>query len=448
MQFEEKTKSYKSEIVIGLSIFVILVIGLIIKLTFAKYSLVKNIKVTEEDINYKLLGSKMLAMYKNDGNDDIEIDTMPESGYEINETKSYCTLDNINKDSNAKLYTDENGKHVISGLSKTSKCYLYFDKIRTKKVKTALGTIEVNLDTPDFNITSCVAGTNNGSNCGEAYSGIYQANDSDGISYYFRGGVTNNYVKFANLWWRIIRINGDGSIRLIFDGISANANGTNTPDSIALKKQNFNVKQNDNMYVGFKYTSGEVHGLGTKSNALSGLETWYTSALSNYTNKIDTNAGFCGDRTPSTSTDSSNGSGGTGRTITYYGAYFRLENSKISPILTCENESDLYTVSSSTKGNKSLTYPIGLISADEVSMAGGRIGTVNYGYYLYNGQHYWTMSPYLFRSSAASMYGVSSNGQLYNWLADVTIGLRPVINLKADLTFTGNGTMSEPYIVS
>ena len=202
------------------------------------------------------------------------------------------------------------------------------------------------------------------------------------------------------------------------------------------------------MYVGFKYTSGEVHGLGTKSNALSGLETWYKSALSNYTNKIDTNAGFCGDRTPSTSTDSSNGSGGTARTITYYGAYFRLENSKISPILTCENESDLYTVSSSTKGNKSLTYPIGLISADEVSMAGGRTGTVNYGYYLYNGQHYWTMSPYLFRSSAASMYGVSSNGQLYNWIADVTIGVRPVINLKADLTFTGNGTMSEPYIVS
>jgi len=62
MQFEEKTKSYKSEIVIGLSIFVILVIGLIIKLTFAKYSLVKNIKVTEEDINYKLLCSKMLAI--------------------------------------------------------------------------------------------------------------------------------------------------------------------------------------------------------------------------------------------------------------------------------------------------------------------------------------------------------------------------------------------------
>jgi len=132
MQFEEKTKSYKSEIVIGLSIFVILVIGLIIKLTFAKYSLVKNIKVTEEDINYKLLGSKMLAMYKNDGNDDIEIDTMPESGYVINETKSYCTLDNINKDTKAKLYTNAEGNHIISGLSKSSKCYLYFDKQRRK----------------------------------------------------------------------------------------------------------------------------------------------------------------------------------------------------------------------------------------------------------------------------------------------------------------------------
>jgi len=71
---------------------------------------------------------KIMAMYKNDGNGDIATKTMPTSGYDINSEKSYCTLDNINKDTSIKLYTNASGEHIISGLSKSSKCYLYFDK--------------------------------------------------------------------------------------------------------------------------------------------------------------------------------------------------------------------------------------------------------------------------------------------------------------------------------
>jgi len=445
MEIETLKKSHKKEIIIGISLFVILVIALVVKLTFAKYNLVKSMEIAEGTINYKLPDFKMMAMYKNDGNGDIEINTMPDKGYTINESKSYCTLDNKNKDTKAKLYTDKDGLHIISGLSKGSKCYLYFDKQKTAG-ETILGNVTVNNGTPDFSKTSCATGTNNGSNCGEANSGVYKANDNDGESYYFRGSVTNNYVKFANKFWRIIRINGDGSIRLIYDGTSTHQNGTATTDSIAIANQKFNVSYNNNAYVGFQYTVGTLRGLGTKSNILTQLETWYQNNFTSFANKIDINAGFCGDRTPSTSNTTSNNSGGIGETTTYYGAYIRIANSTKLPVLTCTNASDLYTLSSSTKGNKSLTYPIGLISADEVSMAGGVTGQNNYGYYLYNGQSYWTLSPYYFSGSHASMFGVYT-ASLTGWSMDLAIGVRPVINLKVDITLTGKGTASDPYVV-
>jgi len=464
MEIETLKKSHKKEIIIGISLFVIIAIVLVVRLTFAKYNLVKSIKIAEGTINYKVPDFKIMAMYKNDGNGDIEINTMPESGYVINESKSYCTLDNVNKDTKAKLFTNELGQNVFDGISKYDKCYLYFDKQKTAN-ETILGSIKVNNGTPDFSKTSCAEGTNNGSNCEEANSGVYKANDNDGESYYFRGGVTNNYVKFANKYWRIIRINGDGSIRLIYDGTSAHQNGEVTTDSIAVSNvkwshkdarhtgSNDNAYTDDNMYVGFKYTANQVHGLGTKSNALQELETWYTSNLSNYANKIDTNAGFCGDRTPSTSDKIGNDKGGTGTTTTYYGAYIRLITNK-SPILTCANTSDLYTVSGSTKGNKSLTYPIGLISADEVAMAGGVWRQINYGYYLYNGQNYYSLSPYCFDNPDAfvfgldaSVFGLDAAGDLDYWHVKGTVGVRPVINLKAAVTLTGKGTASDPYVV-
>ncbi len=444
MEFEVIRKSHKKEIIIGAIIFIILAIVLIVKFTFAKYNLVKSIKIAEGTINYKVPDFKIMAMYKNDGSGYTEIDTMPETGYAINESKSYCEL-NGNKDSNVRVYSDEELHHIISNITKGSKCYLYFDNYR--KVNTSIGEITVKLATPDFSKTSCTSG------CEETTVGIYQAKDDDGMSYYYRGDVENNYVKFANKWWRIVRINGDGSIRLIYDGTSAHQNGTSTLDSIAITEQAFNISYNNNAYVGFQYTVGTLKGLETKSFALDQLEKWYTSNLSSYVSKIDTNAGFCGDRTPSTSDTASNNSGGIGTTVTYYGAYIRLANSTKSPVLTCGNTIDLYTTSSSTKGNRSLTYPIGLITADEVYMAGGVWRTTNQSYYLYNGQYYWTLSPCNFNDSLALVFSVNTVGQLSAFYVRHMNGARPVINLRSDVkfTFTGTGekgTITNPYIVA
>ncbi len=141
MQFEVIRKSHKKEILIGAVIFILITIVLIVRASFAKYQTTKNVTIAEGTINYKVPDFKIMAMYKNDGAEDIEITEMPESGYTINESKSYCEL-NGSKDNNAKLYTDENGNHVISKLSKGDRCYLYFDK-KVTAGETILGNVTV-----------------------------------------------------------------------------------------------------------------------------------------------------------------------------------------------------------------------------------------------------------------------------------------------------------------
>jgi len=435
MEFEILKKSHKKEILTGAVVFILITIVLIVRASFAKYQTTKNVIIAEGTVNYKVPDFKIMAMYKNDGNGDVEITTMPEEGYEINKERSYCTTDNVNKVYN-KVFTNEEGKHVITGLSKDSKCYIYFDK-KVTAGETILGNSTVNEGTPDFGKTSCTSG------CSESTVGLYSTKDDDGVTYYFRGDVTNNYVKFANKFWRIIRINGDGTIRLIYQGTSATSTGTNAQIGTSA----FNTSYNDNMYVGFKYTSGQVHGTGTESKILQSLNNWHTENLKNHIDKIDTNAGFCGDRTPSTSSYSTDNLGGTGSTITYYKGYLKYVYSEKLPTLICPTE-DLYTLTGATKGNKSLTYPIGLITADEVSMAGGVYGTTSSNYYLYTGQAYWTITPWGFDSLGARILRVTENGSFYyNGLLNSTYGVRPVINIRSDVTLTGTGTASDPYVV-
>ena len=296
-----------------------------------------------------------------------------------------------------------------------------------------LANSKVNEGTPNFASTATTD------------EGVFKTQDDWGDSYYFRGAVNNNWVKFAGFYWRIIRINGDGSIRLIYNGTSTATTGNSTQ----IQTNTFSINSstyNNNAYVGYMYTVGQVHGLGTNSGIKEVLDSWYSSNLASYADKISTEAGFCGDREPSTNSSTNNGQGGTGTTQTYYGEYIRLITNK-NPDLKCSNSSDLYTTSSSSKGNKALTNPIGLITADEVSMAGGVYGSSNSSYYLYTGQGYWTMSSFCFYGSYAYVFRVSSNGSLNDTNVDNSLGVRPVINLAHDVEITGTGTSDDPYVV-
>ena len=221
--------------------------------------------------------------------------------------------------------------------------------------------------------------------------------------------------------------------------------------------QAFNSSYNNNMYVGYMYQSGQVHGLTTNSSIKTTLDNWYLSNLADEAEYLDGNAGFCGDRYPSTSSSNSNGSGGTGTTTTYYGAYIRLVNSKNPSFKCTDKDNDLYTTPGSSEGNGALKVtpgdndstptPIGLITADEVAFAGGVYGSSNSSYYLYNNAVYWTMSPFWYGNGSAYVFFVYSDGTLGATYVNNSWGVRPVINLKSAIAITGSGTASDPFEV-
>ena len=205
--------------------------------------------------------------------------------------------------------------------------------------------------------------------------------------------------------------------------------------------QAFNNSRNDNMYVGYMYQSGQVHGLQISSNIKIAIDNWYNSNLADEAHDLEENAGFCGDRHVISGTGIGNGN-------TDYAAYNRLVNSK-NPSFKCTDSQDLYTTPGSSKGNKALSHPIGLISADEVAFAGGVYSqNNNSSYYLYNNTDYWTMTPNYFYDNETLVFLVDSSGRI-SASNDVTraYGVRPVINLHSDVALLGSGTTTDPFKV-
>ena len=290
--------------------------------------------------------------------------------------------------------------------------------------------------TPNFTKTSIDDKTN----------GIYSAKDDLGTSYYFRGNVTNNYVKFANKYWRIIRINGDGSIRMIYAGTSAHANGydDSSANDMSIGTSAFNSSYNDNTYVGYMYgtagatTYANTHSNTTNSTIKTKLDSWYDTYIVNTGNEgYIADAIYCNDRSVSSGT-------GIGTTVTDYAAKIRRNNRQ--PTLKCTNNSDKFT-KSTTIGNGKLTKMIGLITSDEVMYAGGTTSN-NQEYYLYSGFWYWTMAPYSFASGDAIVRYVRDSGVLSNCRVSYTSGaVRPVVSLKSDAISRGSGTAESPFLV-
>ena len=346
----------------------------------------------------------------------------------------------------------------IEGKAFTGKIYVTNHSCSTSEIPgyyTILANNTVHETTPDFTKT---ATTN---------EGMYAAEDDLGISYYFRGAVDNNWVKFGkdssnnDIYWRIIRINGDGSIRMIYTGTTAPTESTKvvmtgTGTQINATYYDFNSSYNTSEYVGYMYTLGEQQGNSKPSTIKTTLENWYkTTTLETdfKTKSLVADQIFCNDRTASTSDVAYSNTKYTiltswnpTRTRYYYGAKGRLYNSK-SPQLTCPTESDKFTVNTSN-GNGALTYPVGLITADEVAMAGEENNSRNNSYYLYTNENYWSGSPY--DSDSSNAYGFYVNSAVFQVFARVNYkyGVRPVVSLSSKAKLSGNGTYSKPYTVS
>lgn len=374
---------------------------------------------------------------------------------------------------NSQIGKTLNSKIVIDGQAVYTKQQSTAANDTLKRLNQLNSSIVLATDTPDFSTVSGNNGEDDDGNTGlgDGTEGIYKATDDLGISYYFRGSVENNYVKFANFYWRIIRINGDGTIRMIYSGTEAIKNGLSetTVNTRIIGSSSYNDNYEDNTYAGYMTgiagasTYEETHSNIADSNIKTFVDNWYANNIKDtpYEHYIADSI-YCNDRSVVNDEDSNNyfenyvgdtnTATGIGTDSTMYSSMKRLEIDYL-PSLKCPNNNDKFTVESDL-GNGKLTYPIGLITADELTFGGLLISSFNdshpmiydYDNYLDINGSYWSMTPYFSLGSQINAIFVNtdplSSELLYN-----DFGVRPVISLVSDAITSGTGTMDDPFTV-
>ena len=392
------------------------------------------------------------------------------TGWKANGAKFDLTGTAVTSDTYANSYSSLVGK------------YLPYSSISNSGSKTA-GTMKTTTNLSS--VYYVVSATQNSftykeitSNKNTTEAELASTEDDYGTSYYFRGAVKNNYVQFANKCWRIVRIGGDGSVKLVLhnDNTSNVANpcssANNSADAAFARYSGttytsaFNTNSKDNAYIGFMFgTAGasdyaSAHANTNKSTILTNLETWYKNNLESYESKLADTI-WCNDKSTFT-TYTSGSTYGTGlgyRTNqTGYGAYNRIYGgnaaSYASPSLICPNDNNggklsKFTVKDTTNGNGNLTYKIGLLTADEIAYAGYASGSENTTTYLQENtgtNSWWSLSPNIFDGSVAIIWYVSP-GSLFNGYVGSYYGVRPAISLISSASITGDGTSENPYKV-
>ena len=394
------------------------------------------------------------------------------TGYEANGTKFNLTGTAVTSDTYANSYSSLVGKYLPNiSLSSAGS-----NTAGTMKTTTNLSSVYYVVSATSSSFTYKQITSNKNTTEAELAS----TEDDYGTSYYFRGAVKNNYVEFANKCWRIVRITGDGSVKLVLH--NDNTAGAANPCSSANNSTNaafarysgttytsaFNTDYNDNTYIGFMYGQAgasdyaTTHANTNKSTILTNLESWYTNNLASYESKLADTI-WCNDKSTFT-TDTGGSTYGTGlgygTNQTGYGAYKRIYSgdaaSYASPSLICPNDNNggklsKFTVKDTTNGNGNLTYKIGLLTADEIAFAGSIAHTDNPSTYLQENTGtywWWSLSPGDIFGSLARVWYVYL-GSLYNSGVHGYNGLRPVISLVSDATISrGTGTSEDPYVVN
>jgi len=300
--------------------------------------------------------------------------------------------------------------------------------------------------------------------------GLFETTDEHGTAYFFRGthdGLNNNVI-FAGHQWKILRIEGNGNIRMIYNGLcTLNPEGTNCLQGInsataganaTIGSSVFNTQINHNRFVGYMFgseigTFNEQHANINNSVVKEFVDNWFNddaNITSAARNLIATDTVFCNDRSIAGQVAHGiwAGAGGvigtglnTSRTV--FGTVDRMwtpfNNSayQVAPTLICPRAEDR------------LEMTVGLLINDETAMAGGTSNHSNLELFLRNGEHYWTMSPSIFDSTAAVLR-VNNNGGLQGGAtANTSNGVRPVLSLNSNVIFsTGNGSVEAPFVVS
>ena len=320
----------------------------------------------------------------------------------------------------------------------------------------------------DYKVRSGVSGTN----------GIYTTTATNGNVpvYYYRGDAdkVNNNIIFNNMCWKIIRTTETGGIKLIYNGTPTDGKcETQTGENTQIGTNVYNAISNDNTYVGYMYgTAGSTtyeatHENKNESTIKAYIDNWYGQNFDETaTNKLEDTL-FCNDRstkaydanTIGDTKMSSYGALGYGKNATFYGTAHRASyySNNPNPSLVCIQNNDKFTVDSKN-GNGKLKYPIGLITLDEVVLAGFNTKYSNASNYkdttnyLYTNKDYWTFSPVEmgYYGDAYVFVGfVDSTGLVSAGSVGYARGVRPVVSLANGtlVNSNGDGTSTNPYVV-
>ena len=262
-------------------------------------------------------------------------------------------------------------------------------------------------------------------------SGLYKYDDN---TYLFRGATENNYLRFAkysedeeityinsegatstiehtkddDIIWRIVRVNEDGSVTIVLnDLVGTSAFATSASSS-----------------------TSNIYGDST-NNMKTSIDEWYEKHLEPY-EKYIIDRNFCVDKT----SYENNG-------VTYYNGYKR-NVTNVTPTYSCSSENS-YSVA-----NGKLTYPIGMLTADELALAGAKYSIDNTEYYLYNGTNgFYTLTPAYYDGNGTTIFAStpSTNSAMSVIPVTTELTIRPVITLSSDVILSGNGTINNKYIV-
>ena len=320
-----------------------------------------------------------------------------------------------------------------------------------------------------------------------AISGVYASEDEDGVSYYYRGAVENNNVQFGEytndyyvytngysyyqskescmldengenectqvklasagdkMYWKIVRVNGDGSLRLIYNGTSVTHPefDEDIATSNSVGYTSYNLEWNDPKYTGYTYDNG------TDSFIKREVDTWYKNALGNTIYDKMVNGGrFCSDSS-GLKEETDYGFPDMGE-FKVFASYDRLGQAATGS--TKENSPTLKCPSTSESYGGSYRLKAGLITADELVLAGENPGVVSNSYLniVANGTmlDYWSMSPAGSDNDFATVWYEAE--YLYtDYVTDSNYAVRPVINVTTDNGFTsGDGTSENPYVIT
>ncbi len=339
------------------------------------------------------------------------------------------------------------GKVIVKNVTSNTTCNINVSYMKLYDKLLADNPTRSTRDTYDAGFTSDTTGT------------LFTAteknvhNTTDTTVYYYAGNTTNNWVKFAGYYWRIIRTNADGSVRILYSGTSHDT----TSGYLSTGTSAFNSSYNSPKYVGYMYgenddTLANARTNTTDSTIKTAIDNWYAGNMTSYTKYLSTTAVYCNDRNLNTGSEY----GATFRDNFHYAPSGRAR-STYKPTYDCTEVSDAFSVDNTSA---KLTYPIALMTGDEIMRAGGKYGsgfTSPYAWFYLNSAdgsitgltYWWLLSPHHWRGDYAyvlSLHGSNGPGQLDLEGVPNANGVRPVISLKSNVLYkSGDGSANSPY---